>query len=218
MLGPEQLVHDIARLRRAQRRNPDDEDLAAVRLDLERMAGPTLSRAAASRLLGVSQTAFDRWVATGAIPVVLTPRGRREIPVEVVLELVDEVASSSARRPLAAVLRAREAVTRSEPQDGPRPHGHRTAEQRGLAYHRVVARRLDDRIVADALARLRRWRASGRIHPRYAAAWEDLLTGPRARLRRALVADGDEAVALRQSSPLAGTLSEPERRRALGLA
>jgi hypothetical protein len=77
---------------------------------------------------------------------------------------------------------------------------------------------LDDAVVADALVRLRRWRLERRIHPRYADAWETLLTGPRSRLRATIVADDDEGAALRQSSPLAGVLSEDERRRAIGLA
>jgi len=217
-MDAEQLVRDVTRLRRAHRRHPDDEDLAAVRLDLERAAGPTLGRAASARLLGVSQTALDRWIDAGAVPAVLTPTGRREVPVTVVADLLDALAQrpSADRHPLAAVLNARTGSTVRPPRG--EAAGHRRAEQRALAYHRAVARRLDDALVADALTRLRRWRAEGRIHPRYAEAWEGLLTGPRARLRRAITADDEDAAALRQSSPLAGALSEAERHRALGLS
>jgi hypothetical protein len=214
----EQLVRDVARLRRAQHRHPEDEDLAAVRVDLERAAGPTLRRAATARLLGVSQPALDRWIAAGKVPAVLTPNGRREVPVGAVVDLLDALAArpAGARHPLAAVLGGDRSSRRPPP--GGSPPGHRTAEQRGLAYHRAVARRLDDAVVADALIRLRRWREDGRIHPRNADRWEALLAGPRGQLRRAITADDDEAAALRQSSPLAGTLSEGERRRVLGLA
>lgn len=212
----EQLVRDVARLRRAHRRHPEDEDLAAVRLDLERAAGPAVGRAAAARLLGVSQTALDRWIGVGKIPAVLTPSGRREVPVAVVADLLDALAEvpERERHPLAAVL----GPASSSPPRPPRaPRDHRTAGKRGLAYHRAVARRLDDAVVADALTRLRRWRAEGRIHPRYADAWAELLAGPRSRLRRTLRADDEAAAALRQSSPFAGALSEDERREALGL-
>jgi hypothetical protein len=216
-MNREQIVRDVARLRRAHRRHPDDEDLAAVRLDLERAAGPTVGRAAAARLLGVSQTALDRWIAGGQVPAVLTPAGRREIPVAVVTDLLDALAERpSERHPLAAVLGARRRTGRSRPA-GSTPPSHRSAEQRALDYHRAVARQLDEDVVADALIRLRRWRAEGRIHPRYADEWETLLTGPRSRLRRAITADDDDAAALRQSSPLAGSLSEDQRREALGL-
>lgn len=214
----EQLVRDVARLRRAQRRHPDDADLAAVRVHLERAAGPTVGRAATARLFGVSQPALDRWIGAGKVPAVLTPTGRREVPVSVVADLLDALAARppGKRHPLAAVLSGERSNRRRPP--GRSPAGHRTAEQRGLAYHRAVARRLDDAVIADALVRLRRWREEGRIHPRYADEWEALLTGPRGRLRRAIVADDEEAAALRQSSPLAGALSEADRRRALGLA
>jgi hypothetical protein len=217
MLEQAEIVRDVARIRRAHRRHPDDADLAAVRLDLERAAGPTIGRAATARLLGVSQTALDRWIAAGAVPAVLTPDGRREVPVAAVADLLDALAERprSERHPLAAILRTPRSLA---PRRAASPASdHRAAEQRSLAYHRAVARRLNDEVVADALVRLRRWRQDGRIHPRYAEAWEALLTGPRMRLRAAMTADDDEAAALRQSSPFAGTLSEPERRRVLGL-
>ena len=66
--------------------------------------------------------------------------------------------------------------------------------------------------------RLRRWRAAGRIHPRYADAWDELLRGPHDALRQRLRADDEEAAALRQSSPFAGLLDELERRALLGIA
>ena len=217
MLDQARLVQSAAHLRRAHRRHPLDADLLRVRVDLERAAGPTVGRAASARLLGVSQTALDRWVALGAIPTVTTPNNRREVPLVPLLDLFDAVERRRGERhPLAAILRAR-ASAPGRPARGT-PSGHRTAEQRGLAYHRAVARRLDDAVVADALARLRRWREDGRIHPRYADEWEALLTGSRARLRATITADDDHAAALRQSSPLAGLLSDSERRRVLGLA
>ena len=66
--------------------------------------------------------------------------------------------------------------------------------------------------------RVRRWRDEGRIHPRYADAWDELLTGPRNRLLRTLRADDERAATLRQSSPFAGLLGEAERRALLGLS
>lgn len=218
MLNQAQLVRDAVRLRRAHHRHPTDGDLVAVRADLERAAGPTVGRATTARLLGVSQTALDRWIATGDVAVVLTPRGRREVPLRTVLDLVEAVEAHADRpRPLAAALRTRLA---SQPQrsggHGPST-GHRTAELRGLAYHRAIADRLDDATIADALVQLRRWRDEGRIHPRYADRWAELLTGPRKQLVELLRADDDHAAVLRQSSPFAGMLDERERRALLGV-
>jgi hypothetical protein len=222
-LAGDRLVHDVLRLRRAHARNVDDEDIEAVRADLERALGPTIGRAAAARLLGVSQTALDRWVSSGDVPVVLTPTGRREVPTAVLLDLlgpVEALRDSGAGRPLATVLRERRAragsIAASPPQRG--ATGHERAASRGRAYHRAVAERLDEALIADALVRLRRWQEAGLIHPRYADAWQELLRGPRDRLLATLRADEEDADALRQSSPLAGVLDERERHALLGLS
>jgi len=60
---------------------------------------------------------------------------------------------------------------------------------------------------------LRRWRRQGRIDERHAQRWAELLSQPLPVIRRAIVACGADADDLRQTSPLAGLLSEPERRR-----
>jgi hypothetical protein len=92
---------------------------------------------------------------------------------------------------------------------------HDRARARSLAYHHAVARRLRKPIVAEAGHVLFRWREQGRIDPRYARRWEELLAMPLPAIRRAVTAPGADADDLRQSSPFAGLLSEPERRRIL---
>jgi hypothetical protein len=52
--------------------------------------------------------------------------------------------------------------------------------------------------------------AEGRS-PYYAAAWEGLLSGPKERLYEVLVADTDDARALRQATPFAGVIGPRER-------
>lgn len=225
-LTREQLVRDAVRLRRAHHRQPLDEDLVAVRADIERAAGPTVGRAASARLLGVSQTALDRWIAAGDVPVVLTPQGRREVPLPALIGLLDALdsrRSDAERHPLAALLRERRLRTTerspllSVPEEPTGAQSHRTADLRSLAYHHAVADRLDETIVADARVHLRRWREEGRIHRRYAETWEGLLAGSRTHLVQVLRADDDQAATLRQSSPFAGVLDEQERRELLGL-
>ncbi|MDQ3720072.1 MAG: hypothetical protein M3350_04715 [Actinomycetota bacterium] len=93
--------------------------------------------------------------------------------------------------------------------------GHRRAELRGLAYHRAVAQRLDESLVDDARRRLRAWRVEGRIDQRYADRWERVLARPRPAIEKFIGRDSQEARDLRQNSPFAGVLSEPERRRVL---
>lgn len=157
----ERLVGSLVRLRRAERASPAHEDIAAVRADLEQMAGPTVTRAMTARLLGVSQTALDRWIAAGDVPVLITRRGRHETPLHALLELIEAVrerrlTNPGDRHPLGSVLRERRSeaervnvaglLTGAELRrhDG---DGHRDAELRALAYHRAVAQRLDASIL-----------------------------------------------------------------------
>lgn len=223
----ERLLGAVVRLRRAGRASPAAEDISTVRAELERMIGPTVTRAMAARALGVSQTALDRWIASGDIPVVVAESGRREVPVHALAELVEGVeeraGAGAESHPLAAVLRERRAhAQRLDPKAivprrrGPR-HGHRQAELRGLAYHRAVAQQLDEQTVADARHRLRRWRAEDKIDPRYADEWERILSLPIPRIAGLIGRDDDRMRALRQTSPLTGSLNEPTRRRVLEL-
>jgi hypothetical protein len=225
----EQLVKNIARLRHAERLSPAREDIASVRADLEGVVGPTVSRAMAARLLGVSQTALDRWIASGDIPVVITPSDRRQVPLHALLDLMQAVddhanAHSEEAHPLAAVLRERRRAAErldlrrvvSQAASAKEPgRDHRGAELRSLAYHRAVAQRLDERMVHDARRRLGRWRREGRIDPRYAEQWEAVLDSSLPRIARLIGSDSERARALRQNSPFAGTLGEHERRRVL---
>ena len=227
----EQLIRDMARLRRAERHpSPARTDIASVRASLERIVGPTVTRAVAARLLGVSQTALDRWVTTGDIPVLITLTGRHELPLRWLVELVEAVrerrlASPDDRHPLGAVLRARRSEaqrlntsTLLEDYDrGDGDEAHRRAELLSLAYHRAIAQLLNDGILRDAQDRLARWRSQTRIDPCYAQQWQTILAKSPAEIAEAIGADTRRMCDLRQSSPFAGTLSEPSRRRALAL-
>ena len=66
-----------------------------------------------------------------------------------------------------------------------------------------------------ALHQLWRWDEEGTIHPRYADAWEEVLKRPLGDIKAVLTEDSQRARDLRQNSPFAGALSEPERRKIL---
>lgn len=223
----EQLVKNIARLRRAERVPAVAADIAPVRGDLEADVGPALSRAMAARVLGVSQTALDRWIASGDIPTVIAPTGRTQVPRQVVVELAEAIGDlerqGRRRHPLAAALHDRRArgerlgatlgaTARRRGGSSRAPRDHRTAELRSLAYHRVVAARLDDRLVREARQRIHQWLAQGRIHPVYARRWEEVLSRPIPRIAELISQDTQDARDLRQNSPFAGVLTDQERR------
>jgi hypothetical protein len=218
-------LENIARLRRAEKKTPS-ADIATVREDLESMLGGTVSRNMSASLLGVSHTALNNWIAAGDVSVVISERGRKEVPIPALLELQDRVteARKSGRRKLhvlepamgearrrAEKMRPSVAVPHSLRQSDP----HRRAELRSLAYHRALAPRLRRPMVDAARRKLRRWKDDGRTDPRYAQAWEDVLAMPVAQIRKVITADDERGRDLRQNSPLAGLLSEPERRKIL---
>ena len=219
----QELFHNVARLRRVGRRLPGDPDVAAVRLALERELGETVSRRLAARVLGVSHTALDRWIDSGDLPVVYSASGRVEVPVAGLLDLYEKVqadrdADGDRRYPLTPTMkRQREAARelRLGEADKGEPRGHDRATARSRAYHREVARRLRKPMVDEARYVLYRWREQDRIDPRYADRWQRILDLPLPEIRRALTDEGEGADDLRQNSPFAGVLSEPERRRIL---
>ncbi len=219
----QELFQNIVRLRRAGRKLSSDRDIAAVRVTLERELGETVSRRLAARVLGVSHTALDRWIKGGDLPVVYSSKGRMEVPVPALLDLYETVEAERAEGPRRYVLapamaRQREAALRLHINDldGDRGRGgHDRARARSLAYHRAVAQRLNRPMAQEAQYVLYRWREQGRIDERYADRWEQLLERPLPEIRRALVDESQEADDLRQNSPFAGLLSEPERRRIL---
>lgn len=217
-------IESILRLRRAEALVDRSfrAEIAAVRDFLERLVGPTVRPAEAARLLGVSQPALNRWIDKGEISAVVTPEGRREIPLSELVQLLEDLEQTrddpSVRRPLASVIRERqrrsaEAIDLDRLLPRRRNRSHRTAELQALAYHRLVAERLDEKIVDDARRRLARWRQDDRIHPRWAEEWERILAMPLPRIARAISADTVRGRELRQTSPFAGALTEQERRR-----
>jgi hypothetical protein len=219
----QEAFENILRLRRAARTaNPQlRAEIAPVLEFLEDIAGQTVRPADAARLLGISQPALKRWLDGGEISAVTTPRGRREIPLSEFLDLLEEVEDvrgEAGGRPLTRVIRERERradesidLQRLIPRRSRRTH--RTAELQALAYHRLIAERLDDEIADEARARLSRWRREGRIHPRWSDEWERILALPLPEIRKAISADTKRASELRQTSPFAGMLTEQERQR-----
>ena len=220
------LFEQILRLHRAEREAPASRDIVAVRSELEKELGGTLSPSLAAALLGVSHTALSRWIRSGDVPVVLNSRGRREVPVGALVDLYesvrDERESGRRRRhtlePSMTSARQRASSLRPQRLIGARSaegERHRLAQLRNLAYHRALARRLRRSTVDEARHVLWEWRAKGAIDPRYADEWESILDKPIREIRRILVSDDSHARDLRQNSPFAGLLTEPERRRIL---
>lgn len=218
-------LENIARLRRAERRL-QDSDVAAVREDLEGELGGTVTRNLAAELLGVSHTALNRWIASGDVPAVLSPRGRLEVPIPALLsvyERVEEERRSGRRRlhtlePAMTEARRRAKLMRprlSVAEELESADRHRVSELRGLAYHRAIGSRLRRPTIDEAERKLSRWEDEGKLDRRHADEWREVFRLPMAEIRKIIAADDRRGRDLRQNSPLAGLLSEPERRKIL---
>jgi hypothetical protein len=226
-MGPrerQRTLDNIGRLAHAEQQGVSP-DVAAVREDLEAQLEGTVPRSVAARRLGVSHTALNHWIAAGDVPVVITRKGRKEVPIPALLPLLEQVAAAGRpgnRRSHALERAMIEQRRRAEhlhpqPETGGRSRSdpHRVAELRSLVYHRALAPRLRRPAIEQARGRLRRWQDEGRIDPRYASAWEEVLALPIEEIRQAIGADDEQGRGLRQSTPFAGLLSEPERRKIL---
>lgn len=88
---------------------------------------------------------------------------------------------------------------------------HRLAEERSIAYHRVIAERLlrQPAVLEKARQRVQGWLASG--SPFYARKWSEILAGDPPSVAAFLVERSELAIELRQSSPFAGALDPRER-------
>jgi hypothetical protein len=90
---------------------------------------------------------------------------------------------------------------------------HRVAEERSLALHRGVARRLrkDPEVLERARRRVQRWLADGSVPQRRAVRWAEILAGTVEEVAGVITDTGQEARDLRQVSPFAGALDARER-------
>ena len=219
------MFSDILRLRRAEAESRSARELVTVRTHLEREMGEVVTRSLAARLLGVSHTALQRWIDAGDVPLVPTRDGKLGVPVSVLIDLHEAIRSAreDGNRRLhvlePAMIEARDKADALDPRSlvpvDEHLDPHDRAERRNRAYHGAVARHLRRDTVRRAQHRLWRWEEEGTIHARYAAAWEDVLKRRLGEIKVVLTADSQWARDLRQNSPFAGALSEPERRKIL---
>lgn len=95
-----------------------------------------------------------------------------------------------------------------------RHNDHRRLEQRSLALHRLVARKViaTPGLLTIARENLSRWRAAGDAASPALAEWDAILDGSIESIVALLVSRSERAIRLRQSSPFAGILTEAERK------
>jgi hypothetical protein len=85
---------------------------------------------------------------------------------------------------------------------------HQLAEERSLALHREVARRLRDRpeLLESARERVRSWLETGSVSVFWAGAWSEVLDGTVEEVVARITDPSEHSRDLRQTSPFAGVL------------
>ncbi len=91
---------------------------------------------------------------------------------------------------------------------------HTRLDERSLALHRLIARKLaaNPALLDKARENLRRWRKSSGSPSLAFAEWAQILTNPVDQVAQFLEERSERATRLRQSSPFCGILTETERR------
>lgn len=89
---------------------------------------------------------------------------------------------------------------------------HERLEDRSLALHKEIAKRLSEnpQLIEIAKANLERWVARDGDLPVW-REWRELLNGPLSQVIPTLVSDDEVCKRLRQSSPFCGILAPRER-------
>jgi hypothetical protein len=90
---------------------------------------------------------------------------------------------------------------------------HALAEERSLAFHRFIAEllRREPALLDRARTTLAKWRTEGTVAVAYIDRWEDLFSLGLDQICRALTDEGEQARALRQTTPFAGAI-DPRKR------
>lgn len=89
---------------------------------------------------------------------------------------------------------------------------HERLEDRSLALHKEIAKRLSEnpQLIQVAKANLERWVARDGDLPVW-REWREILNGPLTKVVSMLISDDEESKRLRQSSPFCGILAPRER-------
>lgn len=90
---------------------------------------------------------------------------------------------------------------------------HRLAEERSIAYHRVIAERFPTQpeILANARRRVESWLLETAAAPFYSLKWAEIMARDEPSIALFLTERSELAAEFRQSSPFAGALKPKER-------
>jgi hypothetical protein len=91
---------------------------------------------------------------------------------------------------------------------------HRRLDERSLALHRLIAKKIEasPALLDKARDNLHRWQQASASPSPALAEWEQVIRGPIHQVIALLIQPSERATRLRQSSPFCGILTDAERR------
>lgn len=175
----ELMVQGLLGLRRVKQLLPGNPDVDRGIEGIGAALGETVSQRVAARSLGVKHPELSKLITAGKIETRDTSRGRSQVVVDGLLELIEERGEAPREEPSWKQRRAERERREAEHAGG---DGDRDISQimrmRRLAYHRALARNLDRPMVERAKEIVADWRADETLTTDQADAWDQVLDRP----------------------------------------
>lgn len=191
------MLNGLLGLRRVRALLPGNTDVDRGIEGIQIALGDAVPQRTAARALGVPHPEVSKLISSKKLRTIDNARGKAQISVESLLELIEAGVGVHAVADLKEKRREKLAAKI--------PEGKRDLEQiiemRALAFHRAMARNLDRATCDRAQKVLAEQREAGAISDEHADEWEALLDRPVSDVAAKMVDYSPAGVELRKSSP-----------------
>jgi hypothetical protein len=196
----ELMINGLLGLRRVRDLLPGNPDVARGIEGILIALGEAVPQRTAARALGVPHPEVSKLISGKKLRTIDNARGRAQIEVASLLELIEAGGGGHAVVELKEKRRERAAAAAADRPDGKRDLAQ-IMEMRALAFHRAMARNLDRPTCERAQKVVAELRESGGMSDAQADEWESLLDRPVSDVAARMVDYSPAGVKLRESSP-----------------
>lgn len=193
----ELMVQGLLGLRKVRDLLPGNPDVQRGIDGIMAALGEAVPQRTAARALGVSHPELSKLLTAGKLKSTDTARGKAQIRVDSLLELIEERGEVIKEEPAWKQRRA-------EREADETPAGKDIGEimrMRALAYHRALARNLDRPTVERAREIVAEWRESGKLSAEQADRWDSVLERPVSDVVSRMTEHSEAGHELRRVSP-----------------
>jgi hypothetical protein len=208
----EAMLQGLVGLRRVSALLPSNPDVELAVTGIKAALGEAVTQRIAARALGVSHPELSKLITAGRLEVRDTSRGRSQIEVESLVELIESEGVAPRKQP--AWKQRRAAREEAEGDSGDQQADlARIMRMRALAFHRSLARNLDRETVDRAREIIDEWREQSVLTDEQADAWVAVLERPVEDVISRITDYSPAGDSLRQKSPfelLGRRVSDPQ--------